>query len=122
MKVRTTFNVSLERDGEQPVIFTFKTPRLNEIHKDNLLYKRMKSEDPGAVTEARIEMVLSIVNRCVSVQGLYDEAGNELSPSDVGDLPASIVAALLEAYQKGSAEAVNEGNEKGVALSESASA
>jgi len=82
----------------------------------------MKSQDPAQVTEPRIEMVLSIVSRCVRVEGLFDEQGNALSPSDVGDLPASIVAALLEAYQKGSAEAVNEGNGKEVALSESASA
>lgn len=106
MRVATTFKVEMQFEGEDPVTFTFRAPRLNELHKDQMLLKKLRSEKPEEVTDAQIELTHGIIEKCISAEGFIDENGAALGKDAILDLPISCLSALISAYHQGSAEAV----------------
>jgi hypothetical protein len=106
MKCKTSFVVELAQEGEGVVVFKFKTPRLNDLYKDQESMAKLGSDDPAVKSAGEGELLKAIISRCQSVTGLTDEDGNELGAGDIGDLPISALGALIAAYHQGSVEAV----------------
>ncbi len=122
MKVKTSFTVELAKEGESPVVFKFKTPRLNDLYKDQASMAKLSSEDPAVKSAGEGELLQAIISRCQSVTGLVDEDGAQLGAEGIGELPISVLGALITAYHQGSVEAMGIEKKPIAASPESASA
>lgn len=122
MKCKTSFTVELAQEGESPVIFKFKAPRLNDLYKDQDSLAKLSSEDPAVKSAGEAELLRAIISRCLSVQGLTDEEGAELGADGIGELPISVLGALIAAYHQGSVEAVGVAKKPIAASADAASA
>lgn len=122
MKVKTSFTVELAKEGELPVVFKFKTPRLNDLYKDQASMAKLSSEDPAVKSAGEGELLQAIISRCQSVTGLVDEDGAQLGAEGIGELPISVLGALITAYHQGSVEAMGIEKKPIAASPESASA
>ncbi len=90
MKIQSTFTVILEADDENAE-FVFKKPKANDILAARL-------ETPNDL-KSNFHM---LTNDLVSVKGLYDEAGGEITAESIRslDLDLITISAIIEGYNQ----------------------
>lgn len=90
MKIKSTFKFVLEPHGEEPAEFVFRSPKANTILK-----LQGDSDDPK-------KNLYMLTDDLVSVKGLYNEDGSEVTAKDISslDLDYITIRAILEGYNQ----------------------
>lgn len=103
MKIKSTFTVVLESDDGENAEFVFKKPRANKI----LAIQASESKDIK-------DNFFMITEDLVSVKGLYEEDGKEVTKETLGNLELDMTTlmAIIHGYNQAAYPKKEEDQEK----------